>query len=250
MVQGFLYKDQLRIAAETDALGNVVSQFVYADDKSHSPDFMIKGGGVYRLLKDQLGSPRVVVNVLTGAIAQILEFDELGIVLTDSTPGFQPIAFAGGLYDQDTGLVQFGSRDYDSAVGRWMSKDPIIFLGDTANLFQYTIGDSVNLTDPTGMLMWCGSPNTWYEPYVPPAFPDACRHHDACYERCGTPKEYCDDTFYGEALQTCGPNMLCRIFAKAYYDAEKYGGGSAYLKAQADCKPHEPDICDGVTRGI
>jgi RHS repeat-associated protein len=41
----------------------------------------------------------------------------------------QPFGFAGGLYDADTGLVRFGARDYEAAIGRWTSKDPILFEG-------------------------------------------------------------------------------------------------------------------------
>ncbi|MDS4031603.1 MAG: hypothetical protein RKO66_16235 [Candidatus Contendobacter sp.] len=35
----------------------------------------------------------------------------------DTSPGFQPFGFAGGLYDKDTGLVRFGARDYGAADG-------------------------------------------------------------------------------------------------------------------------------------
>jgi YD repeat-containing protein len=95
LVQGFLYNDQLRIAAELDAAGEVVSHFSYIGG-SHSPDWMTKGGELYRLVKDQVGSVRLVVNAVTGDVAQEMEYDEFGVVLSDSNPGFQPFGFAGG----------------------------------------------------------------------------------------------------------------------------------------------------------
>jgi RHS repeat-associated protein len=150
--QAFLYKDALRIAAEFDGSGNIVSQFAYVHG-SHSPDFMVKAGSVYRFIKDQLGSPRVVVNVSTGTIAQVLEYDEFGRVLSDSAPGFQPFGFAGGLYDQHTGLVRFGARDYDAETGRWTAKDPILFGGGDANLHAYVGSDPVNYIDPSGLVL-------------------------------------------------------------------------------------------------
>ncbi len=89
---------------------------------------MSKGGQNYRFVCDQIGSVRVIVNP-TGAIAQQLDYDEFGNVLADSNPGFQPIAFAGGLYNRDTGFNRFGKRDYAQSIGRWTAPDPLLFRG-------------------------------------------------------------------------------------------------------------------------
>ena len=123
VVQGFLYGDALRPVAQLDSTGAVVSQFVYAS-RGHAPDSLIKGGVTYRILADQLGSPRLVVNTATGAVVQRLAYDAFGVVTQDTNPGFQPFGFAGGLYDRDTKLVHFGAREYDAATGRWTSKEP------------------------------------------------------------------------------------------------------------------------------
>ena len=70
------------------------------------PDYMARGDETYRLVTDERGSVRKVVDVATGAVAQAIEYDPYGRVLSDSAPGFQPFGFAGGLYDADTGLVR------------------------------------------------------------------------------------------------------------------------------------------------
>jgi len=150
LVQGWLYKDQLNPVAELDGAGAVVSRFIYGS-KPHVPDLMEKGGNTYRILSDHLGSVRLVVDVATGSVAQRLDYDEYGVVLQDTNPGFQPFGFAGGLYDHQTKLVRFGARDYDAEVGRWTSKDPIRFEGGDGNLYAYVGWDPVNWVDIVGM---------------------------------------------------------------------------------------------------
>jgi RHS repeat-associated protein len=148
--QQFLYKDQLRVAAELNGAGALVSQFTYVGG-NHSPDYMVKGGVTYRFIKDQVGSPRLVVDVANGTVAQRLDYDVFGVVTLDSNPGFQPFGFAGGVYDADTGFVRFGARDYDARTGRWTAKDPIRWQGDQENLYVYLGGDPANWVDPSGL---------------------------------------------------------------------------------------------------
>lgn len=150
LTQGFLYQDQLNPVAELDSSGNVVARFVYGT-MSNVPDYLVKGGVTYRIITDHLGSPRVILNVVTGEIVQRMEYDEFGNVTLDTNPGFQPFGFAGGLYDKDTGLVRFGARDYDAETGRWTAKDPIRFVGESTNLFSYVGNDPHNNIDKSGM---------------------------------------------------------------------------------------------------
>ena len=71
---------------------------------------MVKDGVTYRFIRDVQGSVRLVVDAATGAVAQRLDYDSFGRMLADTNPGFQPFGFQSGLYDPDTGLVQFGTR--------------------------------------------------------------------------------------------------------------------------------------------
>jgi RHS repeat-associated protein len=150
LVQGFLYQDGLKPIAELDGANHLVSRFVYATHVN-VPDYMVKDGQTYRILTDHLGSPRLVVNAANGTVVQRIDYDEWGNVILDDNPGFQPFGFAGGLYDPDTKLVRFGARDYDAEVGRWTSKDPILFRGGGANLYAYSSGDPINRLDVVGL---------------------------------------------------------------------------------------------------
>ncbi len=139
-----------RLIAEMKPSGEAKAHFIY-EGSSHSPEYMIRDGVAYRFVKNQIGSVLFVVNTASIGVVQSIKYDEFGRVLSDSNPGFQPFGFAGGIYDFDTGLVRFGARDYDPEIGRWISKDPILFKGGDANLYGYTINDPINLIDPSGL---------------------------------------------------------------------------------------------------
>jgi RHS repeat-associated protein len=191
LMQGFLYQNQLNPVAELDGGGGIVSRFVYGS-KPNVPDYMIKAGVTYRIVSDHLGSPRLVINSATGAIAQKVDYDEFGNITNDTAPGFQPFGFAGGLYDQQTGLTRFGVRDYDAQIGRWTAKDPIGFYGRSLNLYGYLSDDPVNFIDPSGLCPYRCKPATLhgkvphphmgYDPLDVTAIPVSPEDDDGLYQ--------------------------------------------------------------------
>jgi RHS repeat-associated protein len=174
VVRRWLYRDALRPVAELDASGTVVARFVYADKnvgtdaeaalfarlgaprsrerggETSTPAYMVRGTQVLRLLTDELGSVRVVVDVSTGQVVQRLDYDEWGAVVSSAGIPVQPFGFAGGMYDEDTKLAHFGARDYDPSTGRWISKESIATAG-VLNAYQYAGGDPVNAVDRSGL---------------------------------------------------------------------------------------------------
>jgi RHS repeat-associated protein len=147
---GLIYRSQLQPDAETDGMGKIVERFVYSDG-SNSPDYMVKDGVTYRFVADQSGSIRLVINVATGEITERIDYDAFGNVLLDTNPGFQPFGFAGGLYDQHTGLTHFGVRDYDPSAGRFLSHDLMILNGGASSGYAYSNDNPTNYTDVTGL---------------------------------------------------------------------------------------------------
>ena len=153
------YDDRGRLRATHDTADNIIvkTSYVYIS-QSHSPDYIVRnveGGNetIYFIIKDQLGSILQLVDQ-NGNIAQDIEYDEFGNMLVNSNPEFQPLGFAGGLYDPDTKLTRFGARDYDPMIGRWLQRDPIKFESGTTNLYEYVNNDPVNNIDPTGLLQF------------------------------------------------------------------------------------------------
>jgi RHS repeat-associated protein len=136
-----------RLTATRDASG-VLTTYYY--DVGGNLLSFERSGQRYYVATDQLGTPKAVTDS-TGNTVKIVEYDAWGVKLSDSNPTFElPIGFAGGIADGATWLVRFGWRDYEAGTGRWQSRDPILFRGGQANLFNYTFNDPLNYRDPTG----------------------------------------------------------------------------------------------------
>jgi len=222
LVQGFLYKDQLKPVAELDGNGNIVARFVYGT-KDNVPDYMIKNGETYRIISDNLGSPRMVVDVATGQIVQQMNYDEFGNMTEDTNPGFQPFGYAGGLYDKNTGLVRFGARDYDPLTGKWTAKDPIRFKGGDTNLFGYVGNNPINEFDPGGLM-------ELPPPFSPPSSLP-----------CGqTADNWCGQE-YGRKIKECSlnpqPGNCLDEAHKWFIDCQSWANGIIYREYK--CPPHD-----------
>jgi YD repeat-containing protein len=107
----WLYASGLLPIAVLDSTGSV--------EKRYGPGYVVKNDTTYRVVRDHLGSVRMVVNNQTGQVVQRIDYDAWGnITHLQNENEFTDIGFAGGLYDHDTGLVRFGARDYDPQTGR------------------------------------------------------------------------------------------------------------------------------------
>lgn len=152
----WIYGSGLSPIAELDGSGALISRFIYGS-RTNTPDLVIRGATIYRLISDQLGSPRYAVNVSDKddvkyeAVYNAFGGPSVAGGLASTTLSWIPFGFAGGLYDTDTGLVHFGAREYDPEIGRWTSKDPIRFDGDNSNLYAYIANDPVNRSDASGL---------------------------------------------------------------------------------------------------
>ncbi len=165
----YIWSSQLRIAAELNGSGEVVSRFIYSHSPN-SPALVVRktpnqSDRIYRVITDHLGSPVYVVNIANASDVWLdASYDAWGNVTsftldgvdqgTDTSTWPIPHGFAGGLFDSDTGLVRFGARDYDPRIGRWTSKDPSLFGGQQTNLYVYTHNDPMSYIDPEGEIAW------------------------------------------------------------------------------------------------
>ncbi|QEH33321.1 putative deoxyribonuclease RhsB [Aquisphaera giovannonii] len=102
-----------------------------------------RDGVSLRYITDPIGSPQALV-------------DQDGSVLEEIAPaGFDRPAvggrlFPGQYFDPDTGLAWNRHRDYDPALRRYTSPDPIAFFPGS-NAYAYAADDPVNAIDPLGL---------------------------------------------------------------------------------------------------
>jgi RHS repeat-associated protein len=152
----FLYRDGTEPIAW--ARGLVRQYYVYRS-QPHVPDLIYEDSdsdadvdNVYRVLADERGSVRLVMRLdASPTEVQRIEYDVFGnptFVVRGET--VQPFGYAGAIWLGHARFWHMGARDYDPAVGRWTSKDPIRFAGGT-NLYVYCEGDPVNAVDISGL---------------------------------------------------------------------------------------------------
>lgn len=109
------------------------------------------GGGTLFVFCDQVGTPKLFTDT-AGRHIKEMSYDSFGIPEDDTLPElFIPVGFAGGLVDEDTGLVRFGFRDYDPLIGRFTCPDPAKDTRGDGDLYDYCVDDPVNNFDPLGL---------------------------------------------------------------------------------------------------
>jgi hypothetical protein len=80
----YIYNPEGQLIGELDKDNNLVKTFIYAS-KSHVPDYFVDSNNErFKLVVDQLGSVRLVVNSRTGEIKQKMINDEFGKVIRDT----------------------------------------------------------------------------------------------------------------------------------------------------------------------
>ena len=82
----YAYNPEGQMIAELGSSGNLKKYFIYGSI-NHVPDYFIdSNNNRFKIVVDQLGSVRLVVNANTGAIVEKMNHDEFGQFLADSNP--------------------------------------------------------------------------------------------------------------------------------------------------------------------
>ena len=80
--------------------------------------------------------------------------DSFGNITAETAPATDfSFGYTGQALDRETGLLDYGHRWYDSAVGRPLSEDPSGFSAGDMNLYRYVGNNPLVYVDPSGL---CG----------------------------------------------------------------------------------------------
>ncbi|MGC9496975.1 polymorphic toxin-type HINT domain-containing protein [Streptomyces sp. WG7] len=104
------------------------------------------------LLSDHNGTATVAVDATAGAVTRraFTPFGEVRGQKPSMWPGEK--GFVGGTMDESTGLTHLGAREYDPAIGRFISVDPMMDVAEsqTMNPYAYANNSPVTYSDPSG----------------------------------------------------------------------------------------------------
>jgi RHS repeat-associated protein len=110
------------------------------------------------LIGDPSGSMSVAVDKTTGEVIERTTYDAFGNPDSDYRPprwsSFrEDYRFTGKEDDIEVGLTYFGARYYQSALGRWISPDPLAVHGGGAdfNPYAFESASPLKYADPSGL---------------------------------------------------------------------------------------------------
>ncbi len=113
---------------------------------------MRTGSGVTYLHSDHLGS----TSATSGASAGTQVYYPYGGMRSGTLP--TDYGFTGQKLDASDGLMYYGARYYDAALGRFISADtivPNIYNPQDLNKYSYVRNNPLKYTDPTGHMLTC-----------------------------------------------------------------------------------------------
>ncbi len=120
------YYDGYEVIEEYQDRGERTGLFIYGPGIDEPICMIDINDNVYHYHYDGLGSVVALSNV-NNEVAESYSYDVFGTPNNTSSVG-NPYMFTGRRYDSETGLYYYRARYYKPSIGRFTSRDPVIFL--------------------------------------------------------------------------------------------------------------------------
>jgi RHS repeat-associated protein len=137
---------------ETNATGSVVARYSLTQNIDE-PLAMLRGGTTSLFNADALGSVTSLSNSV-GAVAQTYTYDSFGKPTASAGSLTNPFQYTGREFDSETGIQYDRARYYDPTTGKFISEDPVRYLGGS-NFYAYAKNNTPDLADPQGLSPEC-----------------------------------------------------------------------------------------------
>ena len=143
----YLYdNDAIAVEVLTDNSGTTKTFYTHGPNIDE-PVALERSGLYYYYHADGLGSIAAITDQ-SANVVQSYTYSSFGGI-TQTTEFRNSFTYTSREWDKDTGLYYYRARYYDPMEGRFISKDPIGFEGGI-NIYQYTLANPINYTDPSG----------------------------------------------------------------------------------------------------
>lgn len=145
----YFHYGQDGLLAEANESGQITTLYGWQSGSWQAQPLFIRQGQSYIYLHgDTRGTPRLATDN-TGQVVWRGQFSIFGRLTAQQGQFRHALRLPGQYEDLETGLHYNGRRYYDPDTGRYLSEDPIGYVGGL-NLYGYTGHDPVNWVDPTG----------------------------------------------------------------------------------------------------
>jgi RHS repeat-associated protein len=141
--------DRNQIALVFDGQGVQKSRYLYGTqvDQVLAEE---SGTQVRWFLADHQGTIKDVVDN-AGTVIDHITYDSFGRIVGQTNPIDLRFAYTGREWDGETGQYYYRARYYDPADGRFISEDPVGFIGGDSNLSRYVGNSPTNFIDPSDL---------------------------------------------------------------------------------------------------
>jgi RHS repeat-associated protein len=219
----------------------------YVREPDGTPVAIQNGGNSYYYTVDYNNSVILLTNSTQAAVATY-KYDPFGKATvtnigTNTIGTLNPLRYATGYQDPNTGLIKLGARYYNADQGRFTQPDP---SGQESNNYLYAAANPASYSDPTGLFVsvpadyvynpgagtlndYCSYSSDYYGGFSGNAdFTGPCARHDQCYGNAPDGSLYnCDVQLGSDLRENCSDSFAwyepdlaaCYVTAASYQAA-------------------------------